>query len=59
VKRWVMVDGQGRYSVDADGGRFSEELADAHVFVGHVRHSDYVRMLAVTVSVVRQTEGIS
>jgi hypothetical protein len=59
VRRWVLVDRQGRYSVDADGGQFSEELADAYVFVGRVRQSEFLRMQAVTVTVVRQTEGNS
>lgn len=54
VKRWVMVDAQGRYSRDENGGQFSEDLGDAYVFVGRARSTEAARMLEVTLTVSRQ-----
>jgi hypothetical protein len=53
VRRWVLVDAQGRYACDANGSQFSEDLADAHVFVGRTRESEGLRMEEVTLTLSR------
>lgn len=51
-----MVDRQGRYSIDQNGGQFSPDLADAHVFSGYVRTFEGVRMQEVILTINRLTE---
>lgn len=57
VERWVMVNGQGDYSRDEFGSQFSEELADAYVFIEKPRKTEAVRPVDVTVSIKRSDGG--
>ena len=49
VRRWVLVDKQGRYAIDEKQSSFVPELEEAHVFVSPPSQTVAVRPVAVFV----------
>jgi hypothetical protein len=56
VDRWVMANNSGHFSQDEHGASFSEDLADAYVFVRRPVRTEAVRAVEVTVTIVRGAE---
>jgi hypothetical protein len=53
VDRWVMVDNNGHYSRDEFASQFSEELAEAYIFIARPKQTVAVRPEEVTVSLTK------
>lgn len=50
VERWVMVDNNGQYAIDLYGSQFTEELAEAYIFVSRPVENIALRWVSVTVT---------
>ena len=53
VGRWVLVDNNSHFAIDEHGSQFSEDLADAYIFISRPAQTVAVRPEDVTMTLTR------
>jgi len=51
VRRWVLMDKQGRFATDVEGGNFEKGLDEAYIHAGRPRSTVAVTAVAVVVTI--------